>query len=59
MDHIAHLTINTFMQSYDEIITLIKRENKILSPSLELNVSYLNKRESPSPKDGMHQVWLK
>ena len=56
MGHIAHLrkpfkSINT----YDYIITLIKRRKKTLS----ILVLYLKKLESPSPKEAFCQYCLK
>ena len=60
MGHIAHLrkqfkSINT----YDYIITMIKRRKKPLLSSWKLNGSSLNKIESHSTKDAFCQVWLK
>ena len=60
MDHIAHLRkpfklINT----YDNIITLIKRRKNPLLSLWESNGSSLNKIKSHLPKDALCQVWLK
>ena len=60
MGHIAHLrkqfkSINT----YDYIITLIKRRRKNDVLYENLLVLHLNKLESPSSKDALCQVWLK
>ena len=63
MGHMAHLrkqfkSINT----YDNIITLIKRKKNTFRnhfPCEKGGVLYLNKTESPSPKDALCQVWLK
>ena len=58
MGHIAYMrnefkSINTFAQSYDNIITL-----KTIISLWSLNGSYLLKIESPSPKNSFCQVWL-
>ena len=60
MGHIAHLrkqfkSINT----YNYIITLIKRRKKHYLLYENLMVFQLNKLESPSSKDALCQVWLK
>ena len=60
MGHIAHLrkqfkSINT----YDYIITLIKRIKKTLLTSWDSLVLHLNNLESPSPQDALCQVGLK
>ena len=52
-------SINTFVQSYDNTNTLIKREKKVLSPFWELNSPYLQELESPLLKDTLCQDWLK
>ena len=60
MGHIAHLrkqfkSINT----YDYIITLIKRRKNPYLLYENSMVLHLNKLESPSFKDALCQVWLK
>ena len=60
MGHIAQQrkqfkSINT----YDYIITLIKKRKKPTYLCENYMVLHLNKLESPSPKDAYCQVWLK
>ena len=60
MGHIAHLrkqfkSINT----YDYIITLIKRRKNHYQLHDKSLVLHLNKLESPSSKDALCQDWLK
>lgn len=58
MNHIAHLR-NTYMQSYDYTIMLIRRNKILISLLIILIVLYLLKLESPSPKHVLCQMWLK
>ena len=62
MGHIAHLrkqfkSLNKYDYIIIIIITLIQRIKKKLYDNLL--VLYLNKLESPSPKNALCQVWLK
>ena len=60
MGHIAHLRKQfEWINTYDYMITLIKRRKKPLQSWWELNGSSLNKIKSHSPKDALCQVWLK
>ena len=51
---------NPFLKSCDYTITLIKRKKTIISYlRIECFLYFRKKLEFLSPKDGLHQVWLK